>query len=380
MNLKSAMYTLLLFVIVAAPVYHLSGNITGHVVSEETASVEGEYSISPDFKVAITDPGSYDIISEQAHSLLADVWACELATPAYTLERCIRTRMNETWSIDSLSDEEQYFVDFIEEFMACAESEDNFCMCEIPVEEHVLGITSHKGTKFNMSNLEYIYPNATAELDTYPGDIIRSSDTNVSFTIKNKIISGASMAPLTVDPIFFYKIDDKMLMVPNVKQSRLNDLKYCYPKKKRTFVFCADSGKEVYALKDNVYDYHKLEYKFAIDFSDKIAPAPVGFQAQNVEDSSQSLLVRWDRAPEIDLDHYNVYVSPRSFVSVKDLEPVARSNDLSFTVNQYREQDISKPILDGISYYIAVVAVDRSDNHVMQVSPVVGVSEDNELP
>jgi hypothetical protein len=398
-DVKNALYVFLLFVIIATPLYYLSGQgmeaMTGHVTSagKQTVAI-GDYRIKPDFKVTVNDPlADYSTLRTSARKLVTDVQGCTDMTG-----KCVEKLLPQGWSTDCGTADERLFASVVEGYLLCAQSEDNYCTCEIPVtftetnkgKDYEISIDSDADiTLFSLGDQTMTYSGRTvvdltndgklsAAPDTYQlvWDIGFSSDKVKRATIQSIKIPAADLEwylenvrasvslALPVDrgekldysttaKYVVYKTPESLLFISPEERTRLPDLRTCQPANKQIYRFCVDSKK----------GSETITYRFALDFSDATVPVQPSFAVADAKQSKQSLTVSFSPSADKDIDHYDVYCSKSQYSDLKDMPVALRVVGSPVPLTVCPEQEKTVPIVDGTTYYVSVIAVDRSNNY-----------------
>jgi len=344
--MKSRLYTLLIFLAFVIPIYLFAdATITGHVTEEEDEIKDiGTYSILPHTSTEMPhNLSTYEIIKNASAKLYKDALECEARG---TLIECIRQKMDRMhWYTDCLEGRELVFEQFVDEYTLCALSEDDYCYCELTLPEEELMISD----TFRLDKREtkpIMVPVVDAE---GTGIVINTEEHHFLLSDKLKVMKNIEEVK-SIDyngKAIVYKNKDKMVFVP----SKALDARTCVPANKRQYVFCAKYGEKVYTRKDE----QEIGYKFAMDFRDDEAPEQVNF---NLREDEGTIVVQWEPVQDADLDHYSVYCSMTGEFD----SPNTRTNSNSIILDNCVVQGTAHNFLEGSTYHIAVVAVDKSNN------------------
>ena len=343
------------------------------------------YAVKPSFTASIDyDPGEYTLIREQAETLYEQARSCRME------EACISGLLTGLgWNRDCT---DKGLDHFIESYMLCAQSEDNYCLCDIPItgfsDEYTIGFENlGDGVLFRMEDDSYPqatgYPNVDMADDGLLGRA-RGKEYQFILTLDysraRATVTGAGetdkFAYNYQTSIPFYKIDNEMVLI-KAEERRGSDAPACHPALKTVHKLCAPS-KRLFTAEEGALRRVPVEYRFALDFSDSEPPAQPDFTVQDNPDASNSLLIRW-AASDPDTHHYNIYAAKREFTSTAGMQPSGRaeSDERQFVLSQLRSHDLTQAIADETTYYIAVVAVDTSNNFSPEVRSLPGVSIDD---
>ncbi|MBT3407239.1 hypothetical protein HN415_01005, partial [Candidatus Woesearchaeota archaeon] len=134
---------LIIITLLLVPLYYYSSSsfssITGRVTAEPATSTPqkvGEYSIKGDFTIDLNQNfDDYKTMRTNARLMLDGVLNCE-QDKQISLEDCIKevnTSLNLEWSTSCEDEKIAYFYEIVESYMQCANSNDNYCFCEFPI-------------------------------------------------------------------------------------------------------------------------------------------------------------------------------------------------------------------------------------------------------
>ena len=100
--------------------------------------------------------------------------------------------------------------------------------------------------------------------------------------------------------------------------------------------------------------------------NDTISPSQItGLVGINAFDGKVNLW--WNKSTADDFDHYNIYVGQIEITDVTDLAPIHQIRDISVTNYQ------AAGLKDGVNYYFAVTASDKSNNEDKQAAFVSAI-------
>jgi len=404
---KSLMYTLLLFFILAAPLFYLSSvgmdSITGMATSDGKRSEikVGEYSISPDFSVIPTDDlNSYEKMRIDADELRNTVRECE---QNQDLETCLESTIAslDGWSTECGDVDERFLIHFVEDYLSCSGVDDDYCYCKVPrdqpeefIDKYLTFENKDEGLYFKTGEEEYtlkdqkIYTNSntpghlTTQFAAYPLPninlpahlfnqklIIQKGD-----LFQNQIKNKKELPNIQIQntiykigyEIIFLSVGEFNKATSDANNEEALEFRECRYKEKRIYRFCVDSGKKVFAEEDGEIDSRPLIYQFAIDFSDSVAPPQTEFTISDFPKDKQSLALSWSHSSEPDFDHYNIYVSVKEFDNLNEMYPQVEVEDPFYKIDEIRIMNTVSKIKDDTDYYITVVPVDKSGNHLFE--------------
>lgn len=382
--------------------------ITGHATSNQVTTTPGqktgEYSTYGMFSVdSKLDTKKYEEMRNTARQFKQDALFCELAKE-YSLEWCIDSELNKLnsgWLKDCENEKTKYFYEFVESYKQCAESNDNYCFCDLPInynnmlqDVEIIVSEKHGTILFEMDDLmEYLYDYVPYEKT--PESAINRLTGSVKDYLNNQ--PNAIIDPIVVpknkitSPVKFdnnekykiFKVDKSMVIMTKKENEQIidNTLQYdylddhdCELPPRRKYKFCVDSNlKSVEYDKNTLASYlEDVKYKFALDFSDKEPPELVqniisSYYDPNIKDS---IKIEWDRVSDIDLDHYKIFMTTNQNADINGLIPIVIKDKTvtSTMIYSYLDKGIYHEINGGIRYYIMIISVDKSNNFKLPTS------------
>jgi len=373
------------------------------------------YSIKPSFTVKLDyDLEEYKQLREGARSLTAEVKNCDEIN-----QDCIEKKLRQLsldWQMDC---RDPGLDNFLENFILCSGSEDNYCMCEIPIEykeeygeeKHTIKFERYQeSTVFKISELAFVIDGVIPFADLNENSYIIHDPSEV-FAFDFELEYGKPLlgkkklknAEITITKqgeekefeyekvVPFYKIDNGLVLVSedemeDATRTLDNDpnreMRKCTLPNKMIYKFCSESKHKVIAKDGEEYEYRPVRYEFAIDFADNTIPPVLDFNVHNNPEGKESLIVEWTSSSEDDIDHYNIYCSDGPFDTITHMQPVQKvqSTTNSVLLREWSLHDFIFNIMDGTQYYVAVVAVDKTNNYEKDVQPKTAVSVDNTVP
>jgi len=369
LRLKKNIYSLFIFLIIASPIYFFSSKtissmneITGFAIKEDNNHNNNadsfKYSIYPHFKVMPEhNLSAYDKIKISSAKLIKEALECENLAE---LETCITQKMDRKhWKINCLKDEELAFANIASQYALCQESDDKFCYCEISLDEGEYDITIENNT-FDMGELKTRFP-ISAAVDILGNGVLSFADKEPFHLISEK---GGNKQTLKIGEnnieydktMIIYKNKETMVFVPK----KTINAHECFIPNKRKYVFCADYNETVYTKEKT----QELIYKFALDFTDDTIPKQTMF---DIKEKTGKIIIDITPSTEPDIDHYNIYCSAQPFSNIKDMSPTIRIKDTKTQLSGYFEDGEYIVFKQDTDYYVSVVPVDKSNNHVMDV-------------
>jgi len=371
LKVKVILHSMVLIILVFSILFVTDNSITGMAVRDPGIDF-GEYRLKHTFSAEIPDLANYDDMRLAAATLLNDVEECEKTTD---LERCIRTRMDQGkgWSINCGDAAEQAYASFVEEYLSCAQSEDDYCLCSVPLDSQSkfeFTLRNISGSTYIYKGVEYNYPGHNAVADVFDNRDVRSFATDrMNFEIdSNKAEVDSYHTFEYKDEVLFFKRENEMVLISYndkegykmIQEQNNNVLRECARANKRTYRFCIDAGKKLRVTDIETKD-HDLAYRFALDFRDEIPPAQTEVKIGNI---ANALEINWTLSTEPDVDHYSVYVNDKIFTILDVQVPSAYVKGNTVIITEFYFQDATIPIAGGNEYFVAVVPVDQSGNYI----------------
>lgn len=376
--MKNTIYSLLTFLIIAFPIYYLGGSMTGYAVMEDGFRTYGRVSSTPDFSIPSIRQDDKSL-REAAFELLQDVKACEETNE---LDWCIRKNMEAGWLI-----QDDPVLDMIEQYDRCADSVDNYCICEIDLKKdtYVDGqyefniMNSLTGTVFGAIEI----PSTAIYYDHYNVNSI-TPDPDPTYEYEGLLFydNGLEVAGIKINDddfnygeglIHVFKRDQAMILLEYSDIHIQNGVRVCRMANKRIYRFQKNGPETVYACDPDCRE-RELQHRFALNFTFE---SEVSNPAMTLRSTESAITAAWNA--ERGASYYAVFVSDAPFSDTQDMAPTevmdtidgATQHTYSFT--QYYKEEQKYPILKNTKYYIAVVAVDKSNNYnsVVQTQEVM---------
>jgi hypothetical protein len=415
-ELKTALYVFFIFLMLAVPILFFSGRgmegITGHATAVPQSNPVGDYRIKPDFSLTLKNSlDQYAGLRSSARDMVGKVQKCQ-----DSLGKCVQQNIPAGWSVDCGNPDERLFMNVVENYLLCTESEDMYCACDIPIQltpaqagkDYEIYIdTTPDSTVFSMGSLKMTVPGAVKVDTTKDGITAATSDTyrfgwEIGFGADKVNHARLYLIPIAKDELgdYYDRISLFVFMgVPIVRQTTYDydtqfaiyktpssvmfmnpderksiSARTCQPAKKHISTFCVDSGIKADVSQENII------YRFALDFSVDTIPLQPSFIVADTPKTKQSLSVSWTSLDK-DIDHYNIYCSKSSYTRISDLPVALRvESGTAAQLTSCPEKDVSSTIRDGTPYYVAVVPVDRSNNYQKDVVRAISAVSLDDTP
>lgn len=363
---KKHLYALLIFLVFLAPFLLLAEKgmdaVTGLVTAEKQKA--GTLRILPHFTVGLND-WSYSGLRIRAKELLAKC----------SSEKDLSACLPQGWPTQCGNDKEKAFAKFALHMNQCSRSQDNYCLCTIPLSAEEIEIEWAEDYVFAFSGQRSQGP----ETDLDPADDGSVAKSGNSYRFR--LTMGAQpflevyddekkQRKLRYQSARTFKSGNTLVFISEQEHEALaQSYRECRLPNERDARFCVDTRKALWARSpyDNSLGDNSLVYRFALRFQDNSVPLHAQFSAEPLSDR---IRLTWDAA-DTDISHYSVYVSAEKFDSLDDAECAGHTEDTEFSLGEYRSQGLAKGISPDTGYYIAVVPVDYGNNYGKKAAPVL---------
>ncbi|MEK6984464.1 MAG: hypothetical protein AABX33_07865 [Nanoarchaeota archaeon] len=432
METKDLFLLMLIPIILISIVVYTDKNMiaTGAVVAQNyNNNMLGTYSISPSFKINVDyDFLEYAVISKELNKAVSN---CK---DYPDIGQCLKEQaFKNNWNCPEPqqdSNEEAILIlyDFVNKFNECLNQQDKtvcrFSLDEREVYNRIYGIRltgedgeikaelisgqTITGTVYiNQESLSFISDYNTKDATDKSADAVNIA---IKYTARKPNINEVSAEPsdktssVKLSKIFLlYKTKGKAKFIDESQEgsfraplpaNNILDL----PRIKG-FRFCAKSQKQFYAYDkfDIQVKLRPIVYKFAVSYPNPLTPPPIMIlTAEDKQKAQNSVVLKWGKAKwedgseVLDIEHYNIYCSPKQFEQDKttkevNLESLKPTLAISSKVNYENwAAEINKcgteNIQDDVSYYFAVTAVSKAKKEGKAVKQSVAISKDDLAP
>jgi hypothetical protein len=359
--------------------------------SADAGDSSGVYTVRPSFEASVNyDFSDYDKIKQGLEKLRE---IC-VKGGANNIEQCIKdsiaavsSQTKLSWSIGSCDKgEKALFYSFIEAYNECFFSLDNDCYCKAEI---------HKDETLNGDYKIHLADSGvyTATIGAYSqeleghryysdisGEVF--TDSRAQLDIELKFDKGQikeqkfqSLFIAEKDNFVLYKNASLVAVATKIQDTQNMPAKPLCKTAKQHFQFCVKNDARKYPKIDEngKLTSEPVVYKFAAIFKDTVPPPKITtLTVKDKAGAEKGLTLEWNKSEAKDTNRYEIYLLEKRFTNIEEAENVAeiKSDNQTIQANISVQQD------DKI-YYIIVTAVDNSNNELLDVIPMQGISIDD---
>jgi len=349
----------------------------------------GSYFVRPSFETKI----NYDFSDYKKIEAGVDILKAECVDKgSQDIEKCLKNNLQKAddttgliWDLGSCdTGEKALFYSFAKAYQECYFSIDNDCYCtaDIPEDKSLNGdykiILQDPGVYYATlgefsQELEghRKYINHLEEKST-PSE----GQINIQMKFSNGKVSDQKYQGLFVpDKTKFtmYRSEGEVYMTAKVQESQKMPEKPECKTTNENFQFCVKSKKTYPKITDGKLTAEPVVYKFAVIFKDTVPPPKIAdLEVKDMAGAERALNLTWSKSEAKDTIYYKIYWSDEQFDNSSKAKnaTIFVSDDEMITYNLFVEKDDKE-------YYIAVAAVDKNGNELLDVDAKPGKSLDD---